>query len=89
MKRIFLCFSMLLVAFLASAQLADKASHIAMAELIKKEYNAQNYKAIYKVLDKDFQSKMNEKEIGDFFKFNVFDKCIKNNLFLLCHDVYE
>ncbi|HWY11933.1 MAG TPA: serine hydrolase [Bacteroidia bacterium] len=73
MERVFLCFSMVLITLLAPAQLADKASHITMAELIKKEYNAQNYKAIYKVLDSDFQSKMNEKEVGDFFKFNVFD----------------
>ena len=73
MKRIFLTFSILFACFLATAQLADKAKHLEIAELIKKEYNAQNYKAIHKVLDKDFQKQMNEKELADFFKFNVYD----------------
>jgi CubicO group peptidase (beta-lactamase class C family) len=73
MKRLFLCFSMVLATLLASAQLADKSKHIEMAELIKKEYNTQNYKAIHKALDKDFQKQMNEKELGDFFKYTIFD----------------
>ena len=73
MKRILLTFSILFGSFLVTAQLADKAKHVEAADFIKKEYNSQNYKAIHKALDKEFQKQMNEKELADFFKFNVFD----------------
>ncbi len=65
-------FMALLPAF-AQSQVADKAKHSEVAEIIKKEYNAKNYKVVYNLLDKDFQKQMNEKELSDFFKFNVYD----------------
>ena len=58
MQRIFLSFIMILGFLTASAQLADKAKHIKTADLIKKEFNAKNYKAIYALLDKSIQTKI-------------------------------
>lgn len=72
MKRILGCFILLVCSFFTKAQLASQAIHNKTAETLLKEYNAKNYKGIYKLLDKEFQKQMNEKELGDFFKFNVY-----------------
>ena len=55
------------------SQIADKNKHIEVAENIKKEYNAKNYKVLYELFDTDFKKNMTEKELCDFFKYNVND----------------
>src|ERR1041384_2116113 len=72
MKRLFLCFSMFLVLTL-TGQTEEKVKYAETAALIQKEYNAQNYKAIYKLTGKEFKSQMNEKEFGDVLRLNVQD----------------
>lgn len=72
MQRLFLCFSIFFATFL-HGQTDEKARYTDLAEKIRKEYNSGNYKAIYKMMDKEFQKQMNEKELGDFFRFNVKD----------------
>ncbi|MGZ4037593.1 MAG: serine hydrolase, partial [Bacteroidia bacterium] len=63
--------------FCVSAQVsspyAGKAVHLEVAERLKKEYNAKNYKVVYGMLDKDFQKHISEKELADFFNFNLAD----------------
>ncbi|MBK7669311.1 MAG: hypothetical protein IPJ32_19395 [Sphingobacteriaceae bacterium] len=66
MQRVFLSFIMVLATFLASAQAADKAKHIKVADLVKKEFNAKNYKGIYKLMDANFQSQLSETDLVDF-----------------------
>lgn len=74
MKRSFILFILLFVGiFLTKAQIGDKNKHIEIAELIKKEYNLNNHKALHQLLDADFQKQFSEKELGDFFKFNISD----------------
>jgi CubicO group peptidase (beta-lactamase class C family) len=72
MQRLFLCFS-IFFAFFLQGQTDEKAKYAELAGKIQKEYNSQNYKTIYKMMDKEFQKQMNEKELGDFFKFNIRD----------------
>lgn len=66
MQRVFLSFIMVLATFLASAQAADKAKHIKVADLVKREFNAKNYKGIYKLMDANFQSQLSETDLVDF-----------------------
>lgn len=73
MKRITLIF-ILLSGMFCQAQLATKEIHDKVSQLIVKEYNIQNYKAIYKLLDKEFQKNISQKELADFLKFNVYDQ---------------
>ncbi len=73
MKRIIPYFILLFFPFLNHAQIGSRAVHDKITGIILKEYNTGNYKGIYKILDKDFKKNINEKEISDFFKFNVFD----------------
>jgi CubicO group peptidase (beta-lactamase class C family) len=72
MQRLFLCFSILFTVFL-QGQTDAKAKYVELASRIQKEYNSQNYRSIYKMMDKEFQKQMNEKELGDFFRFNLRD----------------
>jgi CubicO group peptidase (beta-lactamase class C family) len=51
----------------------EKIKYLELASKLQKEYNSQNYKAIHKMMDKEFQKQLNEKELADFFKFNVRD----------------
>jgi CubicO group peptidase (beta-lactamase class C family) len=71
-SRVLLALSVFCIHF-TKAQQADKNKHIEVAENLKKEYNAKNYKVLYSFLDKDFQKQMSEKELSDFFKFNIYD----------------
>lgn len=73
MKRHFTLFIFCLFTFFGMAQLASKETHVKTAAILLKEYNAQNYKAIYKLLDADFKKQISEKELGDFFKLNIYD----------------
>lgn len=72
-KRIITAFILCLMAFNAYNQIASKEIHDKVSAVLLKEYNAKNYKAIYKLLDKDYQKSISEKELADFFKFNLFD----------------
>lgn len=72
MKRITLLF-ILLGPLLSFAQAGSKEKHIEVVNAVQKEYNAKNYKAIYEMLDKEFKSAIKEKELADFFTFNVYD----------------
>ncbi len=54
-------------------QLADKAKHIEVAELIKKEYNTKNYKNIYWMLDSVMKKRTTEEKLIDFYKTKLFD----------------
>ena len=60
--------------FLTSAQLADKAKHIEMAELIKKEYNAKNYKNLFWMMDSTMQKRTTEQKSIDFYKTSIYDR---------------
>lgn len=66
MQHIFLSFIMFLTLFSGQAQLADKPTHIKTADLIKKEFNAKNYKGIYALLDTNIQNKISE---ADYVKY--------------------
>lgn len=72
MKRIILIF-ILFSGLFSRAQLATKEVHDKLSRNIMQEYNLQNYKAIYKLLDKEFQKSISQKELADFLKFNVYD----------------
>jgi CubicO group peptidase (beta-lactamase class C family) len=72
MKRILSSFILSLPLFF-SAQMATKEKHLEIANAIKKDYNEKNYKGIYELLDKSYQEQIKEKELADFFKFNIFD----------------
>lgn len=73
MKRIFTLFILVITTFFGKAQLASKETHVKIAAIILKEFNAQNYKGIYKLLDADFKKQITEKELGDFFKLNIYN----------------
>lgn len=72
MKRIFFCFIILANVSFLKAQIGSRDIHDKVTTLIFKEYNTGDYKGIYKLLDKEFQKTINEKEFSDYYKFNVY-----------------
>lgn len=73
MKRFVLFFILLSCIFCVNAQIATQAVHDKISATLFKEYKAKNYKEIYKLLDKEYQKQITEKEFADFFQFNIYE----------------
>lgn len=73
MKRIICLFILCVYSIKYDAQIASRTIHDKVTAQLLKEYNSVNFKGIYKLLDLNFKKSISEKELSDFFNYNLYN----------------